>query len=60
MVKEVIKQLFAIIAVLWMIIGGAILFCATTYPWTALIMNSVSLIGIAVCNAYFTKGIHNA
>lgn len=45
------KQLFALIAVLWMVMGMAFLLAAQEYPVTAIGMNAVSVIGVVAYNA---------
>lgn len=52
MVGYVLLQLAALIAIAWMFTGIVLLLVLEQYPIQALVINSVSIIGICIVNAY--------
>lgn len=50
-IKHVLVELFQVLALIWLLLSIGMMFCIEEYPVTAITMNLVSIIGIAVANA---------
>ncbi len=58
--KSVLLQLAALIALMWMSLGIGLMFYIDEYPVAAFIMNTISILGVCIANAITDKGKKDA